>query len=86
MLASFPQDPKTLLDWSWSEMGPHYNDLAARSLTAANVIDWLADWTALDERVGEMYARLHVATTVDTTDKDADARYKSFLDTIYPAA
>jgi oligoendopeptidase F len=85
MPTALPQDP-SLLNWSWSEIEPHYQDLAARTLSAQNVIGWLADWTALDERVSEMYARLHVATTVDTTDKDAETRYKSFLDTIYPGA
>ncbi|MDE3090650.1 MAG: M3 family oligoendopeptidase [Chloroflexota bacterium] len=83
MTNSLPQDIKTLLNWSWSEIEPHYNDLAARTLSAQNVTGWLADWTAIDDRVSEMYARLHVATTVNTADKDADARYKSFLDTIY---
>ncbi len=86
MPSSLPQDPKTLLNWSWQEIEPHYQDLAARTLSAQNVTGWLADWTALDERVSEMYARLHVATTIDTRDKDAEARYKSFLDTIYPGA
>ncbi len=85
-MSSLPQDPKTLLNWSWSEIEPHYNDLAARTFSAQNVTGWLADWTALDERVSEMYSRLHVATTVDTTDKDAETRYKVFLDTIYPGA
>jgi oligoendopeptidase F len=81
---SLPQDPETLLNWSWFDIEPHYNDLAARTLTAQNVTAWLADWTALDDRVSEMYSRLHVATTVNTADKDAEARFKSFLDTIYP--
>ncbi len=79
-----PQDTKTLLTWSWSDIEPHYNDLAARTLTAQNVAGWLADWTALDDRVSEMSSRLHVATTVNTADKDAEARFKAFLDTIYP--
>ena len=84
MLVSLPQDPKTLLNWSWQDIEPHYQDLAARTLTAQNVTAWLADWTALDDRVSEMYSRLHVATTVNTADKDAEARFKAFLDTIYP--
>ncbi len=86
MLTSLPQDPKTLLNWSWSDIEPHYKDLAARALTAQNMTGWLADWTALGERVSEMCSRLNVATTVNTADADADARFKSFLDTIYPAA
>ena len=84
MLNSLPQDPKILLNWSWAEIEPHYQDLAARMLTAQNVTGWLADWTALDDRVSEMYSRLHVATTVNTADKDAEVRFKAFLDNIYP--
>ncbi len=85
MLSSLPQDPKTLLNSSWQEIEPHYKDLAARTFSAQNVAGWLADWTALDERISEMYSRLHVATTVNTADKDAETKFKAFLDEIYPA-
>ena len=33
-----------------------------------------------------MYPRLHVATSANTADKEADNRFKAFLDEIYPAA
>jgi oligoendopeptidase F len=86
MSNSLPQNTQDLLNWSWTEIGPHYHDLAARSLSARGVDAWLADWTRLDERVSEMYSRLHVATSANTADKDADMRFKAFLDEIYPAA
>jgi oligoendopeptidase F len=82
MLNSLPQDVPALLRWSWAEIEPYHKDLAARSLTAANVAEWLADWTALDERITEMYSRLHLATTQNTADKEADERFRSFLDHI----
>jgi oligoendopeptidase F len=83
MFASLPSTVPALLKWSWSEIEPHFDDLAARTLTASNVDAWLSDWSALDERLGEMYARLHLATTQNTVDKDAEHAYHTFLDTIY---
>ena len=83
---TLPQDLHALLNWKWPEIEPHYDDLAARSLTASNIAEWLTDWTRLDDRVSEMYSRLHVATSANTEDKEADTRYKAFLDEIYPAA
>ena len=85
MLNALPQDPQALLNWSWAEIGPHYDRLAALSLSDASVGDWLADWTRLDDRVSEMYSRLHVATSANTADTEADARFKAFLDEIYPS-
>ncbi len=83
MLDSLPQDTTSLLRWSWAEIEPHYRDLASRSLTSATVAEWLADWTALDERVSEMYSRLHVATTKNTADKTAEEEFRSFLDHVH---
>ncbi len=82
MFDSLPQDTTALLRWSWPEIEPYYKDLAARSPTAATVAEWLADWTALDERVTEMYSRLHLSTTENTADKEAEERFRGFLDHI----
>lgn len=86
MFTSMPQTTAALMNWSWGDIEPYYKDLAARQLTSRNVSEWLADWTSLDERVSEMYSRLHVATTCDTSDRLAEERYNAFLDQIYPAA
>ncbi len=86
MFSSLPQDSASLMQWSWADMAPLYAELAQRSLSQANVSDWLADWTALDERVSEMFSRLHVATTQNTADKTAEQRYRSFLDEVFPPA
>jgi len=42
---SLPQNPEELLRWSWPQIEPHYQALAARDLTAANVHQWLAYWS-----------------------------------------
>jgi len=84
MLPNLPSTPDALIAWIWPEIEPHYQDLESRPVSAANVEAWLADWSSVGERVEEMYARLAVATSVNTADKEADARMTAFLDHIYP--
>lgn len=86
MLENLPSNAAELIDWTWPEIEPHFKDLESRSISRENVDDWLADWTRLGEKLEEMYARLSVATSVNTADKDAEARMKKFLDTIFPGA
>lgn len=84
MLDNLPTLVPALMKWMWQDIEPYYQDLAARELNASSVDGWLKDWTALGERLSEMGARLNVATSVNTADKQAEDQYKSFLDTIYP--
>ena len=86
MLKNLPTTPQALLEWTWSEVEPHYTDLAARPVTEASVTEWLTDWTRLGEKLDEMYARLSVGTSTNTADKEADARMNKFLDGIFPGA
>lgn len=86
MFDSLPQDARQVMDWTWAQFEPYHTDLAGRPVTAANVADWLADWSHLGELLQEMYGRLYIATTVDTTDAEAERRYHAFLDNIFPAA
>jgi oligoendopeptidase F len=83
----FSQLPKTggeFMDWNWQQIEPFYQDLLARPLDVDNVDVWLRDWTCLNDLVSEVYARLNLATTQDTTNEEAEARYNNFLDQIYP--
>jgi oligoendopeptidase F len=84
MFTSLPNDARTLLKWSWTEIQPYYDDLAQRTLDASSVAEWLADWTALDDRVSELQSRHEVMTSQNTADKQAEEDYNQFLDTIYP--
>jgi oligoendopeptidase F len=86
MLKNLPSTPEALIAWTWPEIAPHYQDLESRPLNAASVDDWLTDWTRLGEKLEEMYARLSLATAVNTADKEADARMNAFLDGIFPQA
>jgi oligoendopeptidase F len=86
MLKNLPNTPQEIIAWTWSEIELHYKDLEARSLSAATVDAWLADWSSVGERIEEMYSRLAVATSVNTADKEADGRMNKFLDAIFPHA
>lgn len=72
------------MTWDWPRIQPLYQDLGARSLDASSVSRFLADWSALTKLWYEAYQRLYVASTVDTTDQEAERRYNDFLDQIYP--
>lgn len=85
MFASLPKTSQEFMQWSWSEIAPFYQELARRKLTASNVEQFLLDWTALTQLWHETFQRLYVGITVDTTDAEAERRYITFLDEIYPA-
>jgi oligoendopeptidase F len=84
MLINLPNTPQEIIAWSWSEIEPHYKNLEAQSLTAASVDNWLADWSSVGERIEEMLARLSVAMSINTADKEAEERMNKFLDGIFP--
>ena len=84
MLQNLPSTASTLIDWTWAEIEPHYRDLDSRALTAETADAWLADWSKLGEHLEELYSRLTVATSVNTADKEAEARLNKFLDTVFP--
>jgi oligoendopeptidase F len=84
MLKNLPTAPQEIIAWTWSKIDPLYKNLETRSLNAANVDAWLADWSSVGERIEEMYSRLSVATSVNTADKEAEERMDKYLDGIFP--
>ncbi|HMK35076.1 MAG TPA: M3 family oligoendopeptidase [Desulfomonilaceae bacterium] len=84
MFPSLPTDPGILTNCGWSDFEPYYTDLIDRNLTADTASEFLADWTALSEAIDEAFTRLSVAITVNTADEEAERRYHTYLDTIYP--
>ncbi len=85
-MTGLPKTTVQLLAWTWPEIEPLCKDLEAWQLSAANVDDWLAEWSRLSENIFEMRERLYVATTVNTSDTEAENRFKAFLDDIQPQA
>lgn len=79
--------PKTVdeaLDWGWDKYQAFYDDLLARDLSESTIEAWLANWSDIARISGEASSRLAVATTVDTTDEKAEARYNAFMENVYP--
>ena len=86
MLQGLPEAIQDFMQWSWEQIQPFFEQLRNRPLTAENVLEWLNDRALLGQMLEETYSRLYVATTVDTTDKEAEARFNQFIETVLPAA
>lgn len=84
MFEQLPQDYTQAYDWQWSDWQPYYDALVATELTPNTIETWLGNWDAVQRLFYEVYARLEVATTVDTTDEAALARHQHFMGTIMP--
>ncbi len=84
MFDSLPQAHEAIADWTWDNIAPYFEALKARDLNADTLDRWLRDYTALSELLFERRSRLSVATTQDTTDQDAEERYKFWLQNIDP--
>ncbi|MEW5869204.1 MAG: M3 family oligoendopeptidase [Chloroflexota bacterium] len=86
MFDTLPARAEPFLDWPWPDIEPYFQDLLERPLDASNVHAWLADWTRLSDLMIERHARLTLAVNLETTDKDAEARYDAYLDSVYPGS
>lgn len=71
-------------NWGWSQFEPYAADLKTRSLTAHSIDAWLHDWSKLSEIMTDVFSRLNVATTMNTSDKDASEAFDKYIDDIYP--
>lgn len=86
MFDTLPPSAQAALDWDWPRFAPYFENLRDRPLDAASVAGWLADWTKVGELLHELYARLYVATTVNTADTDAQQRFHAFLEEVIEPA
>lgn len=86
MTPTLPDGAAAALDWPWERWQPHYAALAEAPLAAETAAGWLAGWTRLTNLLNETSARLHVATTVDTADSAAEARFRAFIGGVLPPA
>ena len=83
---NLPTKPQEIISLTWSDLKPYASELESHPINSTNVDQWLRDWTALSDRVSEMYSRLSLATTQNTADEKADQMFKNFLDNVFPAA
>jgi oligoendopeptidase F len=84
MFKTLKSPPQDFLSWTWTNFEPYANDLIARPVDAESVDAWLQDWSDLGDAVQDFFSRLNVAVTVNTADQEAETRYKTALDEIYP--
>lgn len=83
MFKSLSKDPQVFIDWDWAQIKPYADDLAQRPLSAGSLPDWMKDWSDLNRMLAEIFARLWVATTLNTADPVFKNRFNAFLDGIY---
>jgi len=86
MFQTLPKDPQVFMQWDWDQINPYFEDLAKRPLSPATLSEWMRDWSDLSRILSEMYSRLWVATTCNTTDPETKDRFNTFLDKIFTPA
>ena len=79
-------DIKEFMNMNWVEIEPSYGALKTRDLNQGNVEEWLKDWSSLRELISERYARLLLATSLDTQDEEVEKSFHIFLEEVYPPA
>jgi oligoendopeptidase F len=84
MFSTLPTVYYEFIHWTWPQFEPYYHDLSTRPLTVSNVSAWLADWSQISKIGQEAYSRLHVATTLNTADAEAEQSYLTFLGDVNP--
>ena len=70
---------------NWEGIQPLYQQLEDFELTEESQDSWMEQWSDLRKLVDERYARLELATELDTTDEEAEKQYHDFLDNVYPS-
>jgi oligoendopeptidase F len=84
MFSTLPTLYTEFIYWTWSQYAPYYQNLMERSLAADNVAAWLADWSHIAKIVQEAYARLHLATTLNTANPEVEQHFNTFIGEVYP--
>lgn len=84
MFEQLPDNYDAVKDWMWDEIEPYITDLLERELSEATIDQWMRDWTRISAVADEIFTRARVKTTQDTTDEEADAKYKDLMQNLYP--
>lgn len=79
-----PDNIDEFLDWNWSQIEPIFLGLQQRLLDEGNIEAWLNEWSDISKLLDESYWRLYDATTVNTSDEEAELKFTRFLDEIRP--
>jgi oligoendopeptidase F len=84
MLEALPRRSRDAMDWSWGQIAPYYDALAARSLSVETIAAWMADWSQLQRLLGEVGVRRHLAYDLNTADPEAERGFFSYIESIGP--
>src|SRR4051812_41940890 len=84
MLAALPKTVDEVMSWTWPQIAPYYDEIAARPLSDDNVDQWLADWSKLANLLDETRTRMEVGMTRNTEDTALEARFNTFLSDVFP--
>ena len=68
----------------WSTVQPHVDRLLDAELTPTAVHAWMQDWSDLFAVLNETEIQIYREITENTADKEADARFKHFVQVIHP--
>jgi oligoendopeptidase F len=68
----------------WATFEPYYQELQERPLSASNARQWLADWSHLQELLGEASSVIYVEKTLDTTDTEKEQAYLDLVNNVWP--
>jgi oligoendopeptidase F len=79
-----PLTAQEFMRWDWKQIEPFFHELENSRLDDDHIETWLSGWTRLADLIQETYARLYVATTVDTNDASSEQHFQAFLDQILP--
>ena len=84
MMVSNHENKDDWRTWDFSALMAVYSDLENEALNTGTVPGWLEAWSRVAERCDELYNRLYVATTVDTSDQKAQEAFEGFMQHKYP--
>ena len=85
-MIQLPDSPDAFAAATWDDVAPYYEALAAAPLSLDTVVDWLSDWSRLEELVGEAGTVVMIDYTCDTADAAKEAANLRFSTEIFPRA
>lgn len=83
-MAGASTEREDFLAWTWDDMEPRYREIEAMPLEADSAPAFLGAWSDLTSRIGEIGARLKLATDQNTADEAIAERYRVFVEEIAP--
>ncbi|MCJ7715055.1 MAG: M3 family oligoendopeptidase, partial [Anaerolineales bacterium] len=73
------------MTFNWEKIQPFYQYLEDFELTEESQDLWMEQWSDLRKLVDERYARLELATKLNTADELAEKNFLEFIEAVYPS-